>query len=288
MSTKVRQIDLDGTPLHYVDEGHGSPIVFVHGYVSDERVWRNQHAAFARSHRYIGVTQRYFGLAPWPDSGERFSLDTHVEDLAALIRALGAGPVDVVGWSYGASLSLELAARHPECVRSLFAYEPANLVWLSDRVAQETAAKDRGEMVGPALAALARGDTADAVRQIFDHAHGRPGLFDTLPSDMRRCFLDNARTVALLFGTKPLPGIDASALGSLTMPIAIAHGALTRPFYRIVAEGIAARIASARLVVLPNGMHAAPVLDAAQFNATVAEFLHTAQADGAARMPASA
>ena len=288
MSTDISHIDLNGSALHYVDEGQGSPIVFVHGYISDERVWQKQRAVFARSHRYIGVTQRYFGLTPWDDTGERFSLDTHIEDLTALIRALAMGPVHVVGWSYGASLSLELAARHPECVRSLFAYEPANLAWLSDRTAAKAAAIDRAEMVGPVLAALARGDTADAVRQVFDHAHGQPGLFDTLPAEMRGIFLDNARTVELLFRAPPLPGMDASTLRSLTMPVAIAHGALTRPFYRIVAEGIATRIETARLVVLPGGMHAEPILGAASFNAAVANFLLTEQADHAARMHASA
>lgn len=287
MSTNIKHIDLNGTALHYVDEGQGRPIVFVHGYISDERVWQKQRAVFARSHRYIGLTQRYFGLAPWCDAGERFSLDTHIGDLAAFIRALAAGPVDVVGWSYGASLSLELAARHPECVRSVFAYEPANLAWLTDSAAAAAAAQDRNEMVGPVLAPLARGDTADAVRQVFDHAHGRPGLFDTLSTETRNIFLDNARTVALLFETKPLPGIDASTLRSLTMPVAIAHGERTRPFYRIVAEGIAARIETARLVVLPNGIHAEPMLGAASFNAAVTNFLLTAQPDNAARMRAS-
>lgn len=283
MCTNVKHIDLNGTALHYVDEGQGSPIVFVHGYISDERVWEKQRAAFARSHRYIGPTQRYFGLAPWPDEGGRFSLDTHVEDLAAFIQALAVDPVHVVGWSYGASLSLELAARHPECVRSLFAYEPANLAWVGDRAAAEAAAKDRAEMVGPVLAALGRDDTTDAVRQVFDCAHGQPGLFDNLPAETRDIFLDNARTVALLFKAPPLPGIDACALPSLTMPVAIAHGALTRPFYRIVAEGIATRIEAARLVVLPDGMHAEPVLHAASFNAAVADFLLTVPADSVAR-----
>ena len=85
MSTNIKHIDLNGTALHYVDEGQGRPIVFVHGYISDERVWQKQRAVFARSHRYIGLTQRYFGLAPWCDAGERFSLDTHIGDLAAFI-----------------------------------------------------------------------------------------------------------------------------------------------------------------------------------------------------------
>lgn len=284
MNTNLHQIDLNGTTLRYVDEGTGPAIVFVHGYISDERVWERQRTAFTRSHRYIGVTQRYFGLTPWRDAGEQFSLDTHVEDLAAFIRALAIEPAHIVGWSYGASLALELAARHPECVRTLFAYEPANAAWLVDRAAADAAAKDRTEMVGPVLAALARGDMADAVRQIFDHAHGQPGLFDDAPPDMRDIFLDNARTVPLMFGTKPLPPIDESGLSSLTMPIAIAHGALTRPFYRIVAEGIAARVATARLVILPRGMHAAPVLGSASFNAAVADFLLAAQADIATQM----
>ena len=43
-------------------------------------------------------------------------LDVHGDDAAALIRALGAAPVDVFGTSGGAQIGLNLAARYPDLV----------------------------------------------------------------------------------------------------------------------------------------------------------------------------
>lgn len=60
------------------------------------------------------------------------SLGLHVDDLAAFIRRLDAGPVVLVGQSWGASVALIAAARHGDLVRAVFANEPALVSLLSD------------------------------------------------------------------------------------------------------------------------------------------------------------
>ena len=132
MAASVDQISVNGVNLPYVERGRGAPVVFVHGYISDYRAWDAQCEAPAQGYRYIAVSQRYFGLTPWHDSGELFSFATHVSDLAAFIRALSAGPVHVVGWSYGAALGLALAVQHRDLVKSLFAYEPGIATFVTD------------------------------------------------------------------------------------------------------------------------------------------------------------
>jgi pimeloyl-ACP methyl ester carboxylesterase len=218
------------------------------------------------------VSQRYFGLSPWRDSGEQFSLATHVSDLAGFIRALNAGPVHVVGWSYGAALGLALSVQHRDLVKSLFAYEPGIATFVTDAVDAEVAAKDRSEMIAAAISATKSGDLAEAVRFVFDGANGHPGLFDTLAPRIRAAFLDNARTIPLLFGAPPHTPLSCAELGQIAAPVAIARGERTRSFYRIVADTASRCIPGARLVVLPNGMHAAPVLTPAIFNEALLEF----------------
>ena len=59
-------------------------------------------------------------------------LDVQGDDAAALIRALGAGSVDVFGTSGGAQIGLNLAARYPDLVTALVAHEPPTIMLLDD------------------------------------------------------------------------------------------------------------------------------------------------------------
>ncbi|WP_423371971.1 alpha/beta fold hydrolase [Burkholderia sp. LMG 32019] len=266
MTTTVRQLSVNDVDLDYVDQGAGNTILFVHGYISDHRVWDAQQQTIPAGYRYIAPSQRYFGTRPWQDEGESFSFATHVDDLAAFVHRLDVAPVHVVGWSYGAALALALAVRHPDCVRSLFAYEPGSVTFVTDPDDIRILADDRADMVTPAVAAQERGDLRDALRQVFDHANGRTGLFDTLAPATRSAFLDNARTIPLLFRSPPPLPITDVELGQIRVPVAIARGELTRTFYRVVAQTAGRLIPDARLVVLCDGMHAAPVLTPERFN----------------------
>lgn len=110
-SPSARQALVGGVTLNYVDQGHGVPVVFVHGAFSDHRHWEAQRAEIAKRYRYIALDQRYFGNIPWQDEAAKYSVATHATDLAAFVEQLGAGPVHVVGWSYGGSIALVLAVQ---------------------------------------------------------------------------------------------------------------------------------------------------------------------------------
>jgi pimeloyl-ACP methyl ester carboxylesterase len=228
----------------------------------------------AQRHRYIALTQRYFGTAPWPDSGEKYSLATHTDDLAVFIRELKAGPVHVVGWSYGGAIALALAVQHPELLKSLFLHEPAGIgSFVTDPADAKAAGEDRREMVGPAAGASKAGDTAGAVRLFFDGVNGQPGTFETLPPAARSIFLDNARTIPLHFGAPPPPALSCAQLGQIKVPVTVAKGELTRASFRIPADTASRCMPGSRLVVVSQGRHAAPALTPAAFNEALLDFL---------------
>ena len=63
---------------------------------------------------------------------EELQLDVQADDAAALIKALGGGAAYVFGTSGGAQIGLNLAARHPDRVRTLVAHEPPSMMSLAD------------------------------------------------------------------------------------------------------------------------------------------------------------
>ena len=231
VASAVKRMSVNGADLVYLEQGQAAP-VGCHGAFSDHRAWEGQREAVAQRYRYIALTQRYFGTAPWPDSGEKYSLATHADDLAVFIRDLRTGPVHVVGWSYGGAIALALAVQHPELVKSLFLHEPSLATFVTDRADVKAAGEDRRDMTAPAAGAGKAGDTAGAVRLFFDGVNGQPGIFETLPPAAQSMFLDNARTIPLLFAAPPPPAISCAQLGQITMPVAIAKGELTRVSYR--------------------------------------------------------
>lgn len=92
-------------------------VVFLHGAGMDHTVWQLQSRYIAH-HGYRSIAANF----PGHDKSEGPPLSS-VEDMAAwvavLIDTLGVGPAHVVGHSMGSLVSLELAASHPEAVRSL-------------------------------------------------------------------------------------------------------------------------------------------------------------------------
>ncbi|APF90314.1 alpha/beta hydrolase (plasmid) [Ralstonia solanacearum] len=273
MTAAVNLAHVNGVDIEYVEQGEGLPLVFVHGYISDHRVWDDQIRLFSRHHKVIAPSQRYFGTRQWRDRGERFSPSTHVDDLAALIRKLGVAPAHIVGWSYGAALALALAVRHPDCVGSLFAYEPGVTTFVEDPEEVRIVTEDRHDMVGAALALKSRGDSAGAVGAVFDHANGSTGLFEALSDTARSIFLDNARTVPLMFGAAEPLSINRADLAHIKVPVVMARGGLTRPLYRIATDVAHGCIPASRLAVIPDAMHASPVLTPTRFNQALLDHL---------------
>jgi pimeloyl-ACP methyl ester carboxylesterase len=52
-----RQIRANNTDLSCVEQGKGTPVVFVHGAVSDLRFWDSQRAQFAKQYRFVAYTR---------------------------------------------------------------------------------------------------------------------------------------------------------------------------------------------------------------------------------------
>jgi len=270
----MKKMRVNGAVLAYVEQGRGAPVVFVHGSYSDHRLWEPQRAAVSRAYRFIALDQRYFGIAPWPDDGEHYSQQSQVDDLAAFIRGLDAGPVHLVGWSLSGSVTLRMVAHHPALVRCLFAYEPALGLEL-DPADAKLVQEDLRTMLAPAIAAVRAGDHAAAVRNFMDGVDDRPGTFDAMPAAGRTMALDNARTLPLQFAApSPLP-LTRAQLAEIGVPVAIVRGAQTRPCYQIVADATGRCIPGAKCIVVAGARHLWPVQAPAAFNDLLLGFLET-------------
>jgi pimeloyl-ACP methyl ester carboxylesterase len=271
----VKEVEVNGVRLQYWDQGSGEPVVFVHGVISDHRAWEPVRDEIARKYRFIALTQRYFGTGSWKDDGKEFSVATFSNDLAQFITSLNAGPVHLVGWSFGGHIALTAAVKNPSLVRSLVLYEASMISVLPADTAEGKAARDdRGRIFAPAAAASKAGDPVKATRLLLEAVFQLPpGGSDREPQAFQTMLDDNARTTPLLFAGPPPPDITCDMLRSLTQPTLVMRGEKTQTSYVMITEAIGKCVRGAKQIVLQNVNHDGPARDPAAFSAAVLEFL---------------
>jgi pimeloyl-ACP methyl ester carboxylesterase len=110
----------DGVELAVLDEGEGRPVLLLHGFPDSARVWRHQVAALGSAGmRTLAPDLRGFGESDKPAAVEDYAIARSVDDMVALLGALGIERAHVVGHDFGAVVAWALAARFPELVDRL-------------------------------------------------------------------------------------------------------------------------------------------------------------------------
>ena len=108
----------DGTPIRFEVTGEGEPtLVLVHGWALDRRLWDSHVAHLAERHRVVALD-----LAGHGDSGRQraeWTMAAFGQDVVAVVDALGATEIVLVGHSMGGQVVLEAARRMPERVRGV-------------------------------------------------------------------------------------------------------------------------------------------------------------------------
>jgi pimeloyl-ACP methyl ester carboxylesterase len=271
----VKEGDVNGLRLSYVDQGSGKPVVFVHGAISDLRAWDTIRDDIASKYRFIAYTQRYFGTRPWDDDGKLFSIATHADDLARFIESLNAGPVDVVGWSYGGAVAATAAVQNPSLFRSLILYEASLLTVVpADSPEGKAAREDRGRMYAPVAAAAKAGEPVKATRLLLEAVFQLPpGGSDREPQALQTMWDENARTTPLLFAAPPPPVVTCDVVKTFAQPTLILEGERTAAYFRLINDAITSCVPKAQRVVLKNVNHDAPLRDPASFSSAILDFL---------------
>ena len=227
--------------------------------------------------RFVAYDQRYFGTKPWPDEGQNFSIATHADDLAKFITSLNAGPVHLVGWSYGGQVAVTLAVRDPSLIRSLILYEAGVISVLPAESSEgKIAREDLARMFAPVAAASKAGDVIGAAKLLQAAVFQlRPDGFNSLPKDLQTVLLENARVLPLMLAAPPPPAITCDALKDFTRPTLVMWGEKARPFWALTSKAIAECVPGAKQVILKNVQHDGPVRDPAVFASAVFKFLST-------------
>ncbi|MDD5496557.1 MAG: alpha/beta hydrolase, partial [Candidatus Omnitrophica bacterium] len=118
---KIKKVSIGDIELAYKEFGSGYPLVLIMGYGSTMDMWdTDMLKELARKRRVIVFDNRGMGLSTADD--KEFTIELFARDTNFFMKALGIERADVLGFSLGAKIALELALDYPERVRKLVLY----------------------------------------------------------------------------------------------------------------------------------------------------------------------
>ncbi|MGI5178522.1 alpha/beta fold hydrolase [Dactylosporangium sp. CA-152071] len=132
---KVETLEVPGATLRYEIRGSGPVLLLICGGVYDAEGFDGLAEALADERTVVTYDRRGNSRSPLDGPPAVQSIEEHGDDAYRLLGAVGVTedePADVFGNSSGAEIALELAARHPELVRTVVAHEPPAFELLSD------------------------------------------------------------------------------------------------------------------------------------------------------------
>ncbi len=115
--TQGQFANLNGLNLYYEIHGSGQPLILVHGSFGVVASFEQSLPLLAGHGQVIGVELQGHGHTA--DIDRPLSVEQMADDVAALIKHLGLGRADVLGYSLGGGVALQTAIRHPDAVRKL-------------------------------------------------------------------------------------------------------------------------------------------------------------------------
>lgn len=251
-------IDTGELRLYYEESGSGTPVVFLHGFTLDRRMWRRQVEYFSKKRRVIVYDSRGHGLSDAPDTG--YSRADRLRDLRQLTQSLHLGQFHAVGLSMGGGVALAYAIEHPVDLLSLtlvgsyaagYSLPPGYR-----RLPEVSSASD---------VAVARQQRVESVLSYYKDENLRRELAEIMASYSDRIWLDPMR------GKYPVYD-DVNGSKNAKMPTLIFVGGKDHYFIPL-AKTLHENIQNSEIDIVPGVGHMLNMEAPERFNQRLAQFL---------------
>lgn len=264
--TTAGTIRLADASIPYETHGAGAPVVFIHGYTQNMRIWDDQIPAFAPKYRVIRYDVRGFGRSTGDVDGTAAA-----SDLATLLDSLRIPRAAVVGLSMGAGIALNFAVNYPDRVTALVLYGAPPTTDFPVPGSPEMFA------LFQKLPEIAKTHGPDSVLAAV-HASELGWMPANNPDALRKARGGSEGYTArdLTSPKKPsgrVPPTTMAQIDSVRIPVLLIHGDHEVAWFRQFNDTLMARLPNARRVVIENAGHGAHFSEPKKFNHALLDFL---------------
>lgn len=251
------EVAVDGGHLPIAMAGEGPPLILLHGWTLDHRLWTPQIAALGAENFLVMPDRRGCGGASAPPD-----LAREADDVIAIADFLGFDRFGLLGLSRGAVVALDVARRHG-----------SRLTGLVVSGAPLPALVPREEVIDLAhyRALVAAGDLAGFRAQWAQHPLMQT---HTTEAAMLAAAMLADYDGRDLVAPSEAPGLPREALAMLAMPVLSLTGEHDTPWRRACARALGAVAPRGRALEVPGAGHLANADNPDGFNAAVAAFLN--------------
>jgi pimeloyl-ACP methyl ester carboxylesterase len=241
---KWGHVEHEGARIWYTVYGSGPPVILLHGGFGNGENWGHQlPALIAGGYRVVLIDSRGHGRST--RDARPLTYELMASDVLTVMDALHLEKAAVVGWSDGATTALVLAMKDPARVAGVFFFG-GNM---------HTSGVKQISGQNPIISRIFG-------RHVKDYARlsATPGEFKAF-----------AEAVELMMKTDP--NYSAEDMAGIRVPVTIVQSAHDEFIMREHAEYLALSIPEAKLLVLPEVSHFAPLQRPDDFNRAMLAFL---------------
>lgn len=262
MKNQTGLAEINGTRLYYEIAGSGHPLVLIHGFTLDTRMWDDQFELFSQHYQVVRYDVRGFGKSMLPGS-ESYA---HADDLRALLEYLGIEFSHVLGLSMGGSIAIDFALSYPELTTALITVDSAlggfqfvqlgqslELIWATGKEA----------------------GAHSATKLWLEHDLFKPALESSLVGSRLKQIVDDYSGWHWT-NENPSRGLDppaAQRLHEIRVPTLAIVGERDLVDFHTIADTLQQSIFGARKVIMPGVGHMSNMEAPEKFNEVVLGFL---------------
>jgi 3-oxoadipate enol-lactonase len=243
--------------LHYIEKGHGLPVVLIHGFPLDSRMWQGQIEDLAGICRVIAPDLPGFGKS---GSAGNFTMASAASEVRELLEKIGALPCVLGGLSMGGYVALAFAKQFPGDLKGLM---------LIDTRAEADSPQGKQNRQAMIELAAQKGSAAIADQML-------PKLIaDQSIEPAVRAMVESCSVATIQYALAAMRDREdmTAFLPTIKVPTLVLVGAqdiLTPP---TLAEGMHNAIANSILAVIPGAGHLSPMERPKEVCAAIGKFV---------------
>lgn len=141
-------VTVNDVKLHYVTEGEGELMLFLHGFPYFWYNWHHQLDEFSKDYRVVAVDMRGYNLSDKPEGIDSYTMSTLVEDVRQLIEAFGEKECTLVAHDWGGAIAWTFAYTYPEYVKNLIMFDAPHPYTFRRELANNPAQREASSYMG--------------------------------------------------------------------------------------------------------------------------------------------